>query len=131
MQSYIIKGAKIYAHNGFEHKDIVIKNNVISAIDEDIKASEYDLPIIELSSDDYVIPGFIDIHIHGSRGADIMDADIDALQTISKSLYKQGVTSYLATTMTASNDHILRAMNAIKSYNSHQHTDSSKIVGFI
>ncbi len=129
MQSYIIKGAKIYAQNGFEHKDIVIKNNVISAIDEDIKVAEYNLPVIELSSDDYVIPGFIDIHIHGSMGADVMDADIDALQTISKSLYKQGVTSYLATTMTASNDHILRAMNAIKSYNSHQHTDSSKIVG--
>lgn len=78
------------------------------------KAATFNLPIIELSSDDYVIPGFIDIHIHGSKGADVMDGDVDALAVISKSLYTQGVTSYLATTMTAANEQILKAMHAIK-----------------
>ena len=58
-----------------------------------------------------------------------MDGDVDALAVISKSLYTQGVTSYLATTMTASNEQILKAMHAIKDYNSQAHLDSGKIVG--
>ncbi|MDE5002992.1 N-acetylglucosamine-6-phosphate deacetylase, partial [Francisella tularensis subsp. holarctica] len=71
----------------------------------------------------------IDIHIHGSKGADVMDGDVDALAVLSKSLYTQGVTSYLATTMTAANEQILKSMRAIKDYNSQTHLDSAKIVG--
>ncbi|RUM73812.1 MAG: N-acetylglucosamine-6-phosphate deacetylase, partial [Sulfurovum sp.] len=41
----------------------------------------------------YVSDGFIDIHIHGSGGADIMDATPQALQTISKTLLQTGTTS--------------------------------------
>ena len=78
---------------------------------------------------DYVIPGFIDIHIHGSKGADVMDGDIDALEVISKSIYKQGVTSYLATTMTDSNGQILKSMQAIKLYNEQSNCQSAKIAG--
>ncbi|ABI82716.1 N-acetylglucosamine-6-phosphate deacetylase [Francisella tularensis] len=129
MQSYILKGGKIYSQNDFEAKDIVVKDNVISDIVDDAKPAAFNLPIIELSGDDYVIPGFIDIHIHGSKGADVMDGDVDALAVISKSLYTQGVTSYLATTMTAANEQILKAMRAIKDYNSQTHLDSAKIVG--
>ena len=57
-----------------------------------------------------------------------MDGDVDSLEVISKSIYKQGVTSYLATTMTASNEQILRSMNAIKLYNAQSYSKSSKIV---
>ncbi|AIT08570.1 N-acetylglucosamine-6-phosphate deacetylase [Candidatus Francisella endociliophora] len=129
MQSYILKSAKIYGENDFEYKDIVVKDKKIFAIKEDVKAEDFNLPVIELSSDDYVIPGFLDIHIHGSKGADVMDGDVDALDVISKSIYKQGVTSYLATTMTASNEDILKSMNAIKTYNLKEHNESAKIAG--
>lgn len=134
MQSYIIKSAKIYGENDFQYKDIVVKNNVISNVVDDAKAIDYNLPVIELNSDDYIVPGFIDIHIHGSKGADVMDGSIDALDVISKSIYSHGVTSYLATTMTASNQQILKAMDAIKTYNSQNHShstnrDSAKIAG--
>jgi N-acetylglucosamine-6-phosphate deacetylase len=104
MQSYIIKSAKIYGDKKFESKDIVVKDGVIYAVYDDVKDSDYNLPSIRLNYSDYVIPGFIDIHIHGSQGADVMDADIDALYVISKSIHSHGVTSYLATTMTASNE---------------------------
>ncbi len=91
--------------------------------------SEYNLPVIELKNDDFVIPGFIDIHIHGSQGADVMDADVDALDTISKSIYSHGVTSYLATTMTASNEDILKSMQAVAKYTATQHSQRAKIAG--
>jgi len=70
----------------------------------------------------YVSAGFIDIHIHGSGGADIMDATPQALQTISKTLLQTGTTSFLATTMTMSNKAINKALQNIQ-----QH--SKKVLG--
>ncbi len=47
-----------------------------------------------------VIPGLIDIHIHGAVAADTMDADFDGLNRISHYLARVGVTGFLPTTMT-------------------------------
>ena len=46
-------------------------------------------------------PGFVDVHIHGSAGYDVMNADADELAAIEKSLAASGVTSYFPTTVTA------------------------------
>lgn len=129
MQSYILKGAKIYCQNDFQYKDIVVENNVIKEVNSEIGSCKYNLPTIDLSSGDFVVPGFIDIHIHGSQGADVMDGDVDALDVISKSIYKHGVTSYLATTMTATNEDILKSMQAVAKYTSNTHHQCAKIIG--
>lgn len=65
---------------------------------------------------EYLAPGFIDIHIHGSQGADVMDASTEALNTISKSLSASGVTSYLATTMTMPLKQIEEALESVRRY---------------
>lgn len=44
-------------------------------------------------------PGFIDVHIQGAGGADVLDATPEALATIAKACARCGVTSYLATTV--------------------------------
>ena len=46
-------------------------------------------------------PGFVDIHIHGSTGIDFMDAEPSDYPIIAKSLLEEGVTTFLATTLTA------------------------------
>lgn len=51
-------------------------------------------------------PGFIDPHIHGCGGMDVMDATYDALNTISRVLATHGTTSFLPTTVSASIDHL-------------------------
>jgi N-acetylglucosamine-6-phosphate deacetylase len=61
----------------------------------------------------YLSPGFIDIHIHGSGGADVMDATPHALETISSSLLQTGTTSFLATTMTMSQKEIDAALHNV------------------
>lgn len=63
-----------------------------------------------------VLPGFIDEHIHGAGGADAMDGTLDALNVISKTLVKEGTTSFLATTMTVSKEKIVKTLSAIKDY---------------
>lgn len=62
--------------------------------------SESDQEIIDLSK--YrVLPGLIDIHIHGAKGYDVMDGTPQAISTMSEWLAKNGVTSFLGATVTA------------------------------
>jgi N-acetylglucosamine-6-phosphate deacetylase len=60
-----------------------------------------------------LLPGFIDVHVHGSAGADAMDATPDALLTMARFFASRGVTSFLATTMTHSGDATSRALEQI------------------
>src|SRR6266436_2870396 len=55
-------------------------------------------------------PGFIDIHIHGGAGHDVMEADSSALARIERHLVRHGVTAYLPTTVTAPQNRILQAL---------------------
>ena len=49
---------------------------------------------------DYILPGFIDLHVHGGGGKDVMEGG-DAIDIITKMHARHGTTSLLATTMTA------------------------------
>lgn len=62
----------------------------------------------------YIVPGFIDIHIHGADGSDVMDGSVDAIQTMQRALPKEGTTSFLATTITQTNNEKVQALATIK-----------------
>lgn len=74
-----------------------------------------------------VSAGFIDLHIHGSGGADVMDATPLALETISSTLPQTGTTSFLATTMTMSTEAICSALENIQE--NKQKVSGAKILG--
>jgi N-acetylglucosamine-6-phosphate deacetylase len=61
-----------------------------------------------------IAPGLIDVHIHGSGGKDTMEGTTEALTTISGAVAQNGVTAFLATTMTMSREAILKALNSIR-----------------
>jgi N-acetylglucosamine-6-phosphate deacetylase len=60
--------------------------------------------------DGILAPGFIDIHIHGGGGHDVMEAGADALQAVERLLAAHGVSSYFPTTVTAPMDATLPAL---------------------
>ena len=60
-----------------------------------------------------LVPGFIDTHIHGAQGRDVMEGTKDALDIISQSLARHGTTAYLATTITASVEKTLQSVERI------------------
>lgn len=62
----------------------------------------------------YVSPGFIDMHIHGSGGHDVMDGTVESLTAISKIIAQNGVTGFLPTTMTMSKKKIYSALDNIR-----------------
>jgi N-acetylglucosamine-6-phosphate deacetylase len=63
--------------------------------------------------DAILAPGFIDIHIHGNGGHDIMEATPDALAAVERSLAKHGVTSYCPTTVTAAVDRTVDSLQKL------------------
>jgi N-acetylglucosamine-6-phosphate deacetylase len=76
----------------------------------------------EIGAREYTaIPGFVDVHIHGAGGRDVMEADESALAIITGRLAAFGTTSLLATTVTASADETCRAVEGIAKYISLQH----------
>jgi N-acetylglucosamine-6-phosphate deacetylase len=63
-----------------------------------------------------VVPGFVDVHIHGAGGHDVMEATPDALDCITSTVARYGTTSILATTVTASVDETCRSLDGIAKY---------------
>ena len=63
--------------------------------------------------DGLIAPGYIDLHIHGSAGHDVMHTDADALPGVERLLVRHGVTSYFPTTVTAPMDTTLSALECL------------------
>lgn len=64
----------------------------------------------------WLIPGFIDVHVHGGAGYDFMDANEEGLRTLTKFHAAHGTTSILATTLTASRDELTAVLERISSF---------------
>ena len=63
--------------------------------------------------DAVLAPGFVDIHIHGGAGHDLMEADASGLAAVEQLLFKHGVTSYFPTTVTAPLDQTWSALDRL------------------
>lgn len=112
--SKIIVASKVFIDGAFLSGKALVYSDRIEEIIDVADCSDRELPIERWEG--FLVPGFIDIHIHGANGADTMDATPEALETISKSLVKAGTTSYLATTMTMAIGDIQSAIDNVKSY---------------
>lgn len=95
--------------------DILIEDGKISRVAEKLDV-EADVQIEASGKSWTAFPGFIDIHIHGAAGYDAMDATPEALAGIAEALPKEGTTSFLATTMTQSDEAISEALDNIREF---------------
>jgi N-acetylglucosamine-6-phosphate deacetylase len=70
-----------------------------------------------------VVPGFVDVHIHGAGGHDFMEATPQALDRITAAVARHGTTSLLATTVSAGIDETCRSLAGIAAYiRAHENT---------
>ncbi|UBX47570.1 N-acetylglucosamine-6-phosphate deacetylase [Providencia alcalifaciens] len=76
-----------------------------------------------------LLPGFVDIHIHGRAGSDVMDASLDGLQIIADDLVKTGVAAWVGTTVTAPMDDIKHALIQVRQFMAHQQTSGAQLLG--
>jgi len=75
----------------------------------------------------FLLPGYIDMHIHGSAGHDVMDATPVALHQMARSLVQEGVTGFLATTMTQSIEAIESALANVGRFENNE--DEASLLG--
>ena len=114
-----ISNAKIFVHGAFVDGGI--------EFDEKIRAVGTDATGGEDLQGCYVIPGLIDVHTHGAMGCDFSDGIAEDYVTMSRYFAKNGVTSFLATTMTLKEHTLMPAMETVRDFK--RPADGAKCAG--
>lgn len=109
MSTYAIKADTFFlptrvAHGGY----LMVEDGVFGAYVTD----EPDCEILDLAGKQ-VAPGFVDTHIHGFDNCDVMDCKADSVRTISRGILRNGVTSWLPTTLTATTQQLSDACASV------------------
>ncbi|MGO4497913.1 N-acetylglucosamine-6-phosphate deacetylase [Paenibacillus sp. 2RAB27] len=119
MSELLISGAKVVTEQG------IIENGLVHVIDGKLAyvgeqtgwQNTASPSVVRIEADGkWLLPGFIDVHVHGGYGADFMDANSETLDTITKFHASHGTTGMLATTMTATREAIDRVLVEVHSY---------------
>ena len=105
----IING-KLVTLNGVIENKVLVFNETIQHIQTEVPI---DCDVIDAKGM-YIAPGLIDVHVHGSCGADTMDQTTEAIKLMSTGIAKNGVTSFLPTTMTMSPKDIYGALDVVR-----------------
>lgn len=127
----LIKNCKIILQDSIKLGSVKIEKNIIKKIifKESFKNAEIHNDNLVIDAKGlYLSPGFIDIHIHGAGGFDIMDGTYESVNGISKTIIKYGTTSFLPTTITSPIDKTAKAISAIKEATING-TDGANIIG--
>ncbi|MBA7498922.1 N-acetylgalactosamine-6-phosphate deacetylase [subsurface metagenome] len=111
----IINGTIITPFHLVSGKAIIIEKGRIREIVNKEELSTATLTGVEVieAKDKFIVPGYIDIHIHGGGGSDVMDGDYESINKIAIAHSHFGTTSFLPTTMTMSKDKIIRSLRSI------------------
>ena len=92
---------------------ILVEGSRIAAIGH---RDEIRVPVDYVAAEMTVVPGFVDVHIHGAGGHDVMEATAPALDRITATVARHGTTSLVATTVTAPVDETCRSLEGIARY---------------
>ncbi len=104
---------RIVEENGTNDSTAAAGEALTEQSSDGVEASE----LVEVDAEGgWLMPGFIDMHVHGGFGADFMDGASESLDTITRFHAGHGTTGMLATTMTASKDAIEAALQAAAAY---------------
>lgn len=121
-----IKAERVFIEGQFKSALVTIEQDRIAAIASAKDSDSYDF---KFGAEYCITPGLIDLHIHGAKGADIMDATPEALKTISEALAEEGVTGFLATTMTESQARITAALENVHHFMAQKPAFGAEVLG--
>ncbi len=107
MKTLLLKNASVVLPDREVQTSVLIEDGRIASLDSDHGGEEIDLAGTTL------LPGFIDVHIHGAAGIDVMDATAAGLLQVSEYLASQGVTSWVPTFVPASDENYRNAIAVI------------------
>lgn len=106
----IIGNAKVFLDGRFQEASVELAGDTIVAVGQLHKPWDVD------AQGAYLVPGFVDIHTHGGVNEDFSDGKPEGLPKLSAYYAQRGVTSFLATTMTLSEELLMPAMEAVRDF---------------
>jgi N-acetylglucosamine-6-phosphate deacetylase len=106
--------------------EVVVAGDHIDAV-RDAPALPADGEIIDLQGG-YLVPGYVDLHVHGGAGADFMDGTDDAFRTVCRAHARHGTTSLLPTTTVARHEQHLAFLDVCRQLK-REGTGSTRILG--
>ena len=111
---YLTNG-NFFIDEEFQYGSIVIENGVFGDfVPGELSEDRFsDAACMNLAGA-YVIPGLVDIHIHGAAGRDASDGEAEAISCMASYLAKEGVTSFLPTAMSLPEERITDVISALK-----------------
>ena len=90
-----------------DYPRITVEDGYILAIEAGEGSADFAFP------DALLIPAYVNLHVHGSAGHDVMEGTQEAMQVVGSSLASHGVGAYYPTTVTSSTEETLRALEMI------------------
>lgn len=109
-----------------QNVQVVLQNSIVSAANVWIsegKVMRIDSGDISIPEGEYeridggghlLVPGMIDVHIHGANGFDMMDGTEESIQEVSKACAASGCTSFLATSVSSTMEDLLEMIRSVK-----------------
>jgi N-acetylglucosamine-6-phosphate deacetylase len=109
-----LRSQRIVASDGVVGGEVVVRDGVIDSVNATGCGSQAGLSgeLIELG-DRWLVPGFIDVHIHGGGGAQFNTLDVDEVLTAARFHARHGTTGLLATTVAAGVDELVGAVETV------------------
>lgn len=121
----ILKNAQIVLENGIiENGWIEIENKKIKSINK----GECLKDGIDLDNN-FILPGFIDCHVHGGYGVDFESGDIESYHKFANIVKREGITSFIQASVTNSKDNNLKYLKAFSEFMKYQRSKNSKNLG--
>lgn len=114
MSYLLIKNARVIFEDGILKRDILVKDPYIA--DTSFSGEIPDECEIYDAKNNYLSPGFIDIHIHGGGGYDFMDCTEEAFKSISDIHLKNGSTTIIPTAVSSDFESTLKMIESYKKY---------------
>ena len=124
----IENGMVITPSKTIEKGVVVFEDGKITAVDQRNQLEVPENAKVIDASGKIVAPGFVDIHVHGGKGRDVMDASYEAIEEIAKFLVSHGTTSFVPTTISAPRSGLLRTVKAVKAA-MEKVTDGAEVLG--
>lgn len=124
----IIKNGLVFTDDfEFAKADVLVEDGKIKAV---VPAGEMqgDGEVVDAKGG-YVVPGFVDVHIHGAAGADFCDGKSEDIETVSKYEGSVGVTSFCGTTMAFSEEILSGIFDAAQSVFANQPKGGARLIG--
>lgn len=114
----LLKDGQVYRNHQFEEADLLMEDGIIRKIGKNLPAEGAEILSMEGKK---LVPGFIDVHTHGSAGVDVNAATKDDFEKICRFQATQGTTSFLGSVLTDTREQTLWCIDQYNQWKAMEH----------